>query len=503
MNFKRSAVGAVAAAAFAVGASVTPVMSPGPAPAHAQAAGTVTVNLVDSVGPDWFTRVGDRTVTLERISGIDPYDGRQLAALDVPALKKTDPGRFSTAATGRTSGGTAELATDPGVYLLSVADDSYLTGEGADRRVFFSPIVVVVRPGDGGQTVTPKAQMLGINVDPLTACNTPQWREAAAPGTYVEYDFTATVPNVSTDETIGSYALELVLSPGHTVLWESSDPAVMLTAAGPTTPTPKAGSVSDQAALGPQAAAPHVFTAVSAPDVRVVTADRANDPATRLAAPVVTVRGAGETLAFEENRDYTVKKAGADSATFELTDRGLEELARLRAADAGTQVDIWVPVRANDKGPWGGGPVRDVVLGDLTTTARLTTDGMGHDRAPVTVEHINHVNVVKRGACFTSSSTATSVPQASASTATPGQGPTSTVTSTVGAPDPGGGTNGRTPGGDSDNGAPDTSGGNGIRNLASTGAAVIGVTILGALLILLGFLLRRRRDDEEDNGSDE
>lgn len=500
MNFKRSAVGAVAAAAVAVGASVTPVMSPGPAPAHAQAAGTVTVNLVDSVGPDWFTRVGDRTVTLERISGIDPYDGHQLAALDVPALKKTDPGRFSTTATGRTSGGTAELAADPGVYVLSVADDSNLTGDNSDRRVFFSPIVVVVRPGDGGQTVTPKAQMLGINVDPLTACNTPQWREAAAPGTYVEYDFTATVPNVSTDGTIGAYALELVLSPGHTVLWEPNDPAVMLTAAGPTTPTPKAGSVSDQAALGPGEAAPYVFTAVSTPDVRVVAADRANDPAARLASPVVTVRGAGQTRAFEENRDYTVKKAGADSASFELTDRGLMELARLRAVDAGTHVDIWVPVRANDKGPWGGGPVRDVVLGDLAAAARLTTDGMGHDRAPVTVEHINHVNVVKRGACFTSSSTATSAPSASASTATPGKGPTSTVTSTVGAPDAGGGTNGRTPGGESDNGAPGNGGGNGIRNLASTGAAVIGVTILGALLILLGFTLRRRRDDEEDKG---
>lgn len=499
MNFKRSAVGAVAAAAFAVGASVTPVMSPGPAPAHAQAAGTVTVNLVDSVGPDWFTRVGDRTVTLERISGIDPYDGRQLAALDVPALKKTDPGRFSTAATGRTSGGTAELATDPGVYVLSVADDSNVTGDNADRRVFFSPIVVVVRPGDGGQTVTPKAQMLGINVDPLTACNTPQWREAAATGTYVEYDFTATVPNLSTDGTIGSYALELVLSPGHTVLWEPEDPAVMLTAAGPTTPTPKAGSVSDQAALGPGEAAPHVFTAVSAPDVRVLAADRADNPATRLEAPKVTVRGAGERLAFEENRDYTVKMAGADSASFELTERGLEELARLRAADASTQVDVWVPVRANDKGPWGGGPVRDVVLGDLAATARLATDGMGYDRAPVTVEHINHVNVVKRGACFTSTSTATSVPPASASTAAPGQGPTSTVTSTVGAPDTGDNSNGGPQSGDSANGAPDT-GGNGIRNLASTGAAVIGVTILGALLILLGFLLRRRRDDEEDNG---
>lgn len=498
MNFTRSAVGAVAVAAVAVGASVTPVTSPGPAPAHAQAAGTVTVNLVDSVGPDWFTRVGDRTVTLERISGIDPYDGHQLAALDVPALKKTDPGRFSTVATGRTSGGLAELSAEPGVYVLSVADDSNVTGDNADRRVFFSPVVVVVRPGGGGQTVTPKAQMLGINVDPLTACNTPQWREAAAPGTYVEYDFTATVPNVSTDGTIGSYALELVLSPGHTVLWEPDDPAVMLTAAGPTTPTPKAGSVSDQAALEPGEAAPHVFTAVSAPDVRVLAADRANNPAARLEAPTVTVRGAGETLAFEENRDYTVKKAGADSASFELTDRGLMELARLRAADAGTHVDIWVPVRANDKGPWGGGPVRDVVLGDLAATARLTTDGMGYDRAPVTVEHINHVNVVKRGACFTSTSTATSVPPASASTAAPGQGPTSTVTSTVGAPDAGDSSNGGTQGGDSDNGAPDT-GGNGIRNLASTGAAVIGVTVVGALLILLGFLLRRRRDDEDDN----
>lgn len=500
MNFKRSAVGAVAAAAVAVGVSVTPVMSPDPAPAHAQTEGTVTVNLVDSVGPDWFTRVGDRTVTLERISGIDPYDGHQLAALDVPALKKADPGRFSTTATGRTSGGLAELSAEPGVYVLSVADDSNVTGDSADRRVFFSPIVVVVRPGDGGQTVTPKAQMLGINVDPLTACNTPQWREAAAPGTYVEYDFTATVPNVSTNGTIGSYALELVLSPGHTVLWEPDDPAVMLTAVGPTTRTPKAGSVSDQAARGLGESAPVVFTAVDAPDVRVLAADRANNPAARLAAPTVTVRGAGETLAFEKNRDYTVKKAGADSASFELTDRGLSELARLRAADAGTHVDVWVPVRANDKGPWGGGPVRDVVLGDLAATARLTTDGMGHDRAPVTVEHINHVNVVKRSACFTSPSTATSVPPASASTATPGQGPTSIVTSIVGAPDAGGGTNGRTPGGDSDNGAPETGGGNGIRNLASTGAAVIGVTILGALLILLGFLLRRRRDDEENNG---
>ncbi|WP_407919368.1 LPXTG cell wall anchor domain-containing protein [Corynebacterium urinipleomorphum] len=69
-----------------------------------------------------------------------------------------------------------------------------------------------------------------------------------------------------------------------------------------------------------------------------------------------------------------------------------------------------------------------------------------------------------------------------------------------GAPDAGGSTNGRTPGGGSDNGAPDTGGGKRSRDLASTGAAVIGVTILGALFILLGFLLRRRRDDEDDNG---
>lgn len=505
MNLKRSAAGAIAAAAFTVGAAVAPVMSLAvhPAPAHAQAAGNVTVNLADSVGEEWFTRIGDRTVTLERIDGVDPDNGAQLKDLDIPKLKNTEPGKFTPAATARTSGGTASLDVEPGVYLLTVADDTNVTGDNADRRVFYSPIVVVVRPGDGAQTVTPKAQVLGINVDPLTACNTPAWREAAAPGTYVEYDFTASVPNLSTDGTIGGYSLELTLSPGHTVLWEPNDPAVMLTAKGPTTPSPLAAAQA--APLSAGRGSEGVFAAVDKRNVQVLAADRKDEPTTKLEAPKVTVRGAGETLAFEENRDYTVKKDGADTAAFSLTERGLKELARLRAADAATQVDVWVPVRANDKAPWGGGPVRDVVLGDLAATARLTTDGMDHDRAPVTVEHIDHVNVVKRAACFTedssSSTTSTSVPApTSSSSSDESPGPTSTVTTTVGVPG-----DGSASGGDNNasGGAAESGDGNGegIRNLASTGAAVVGVTIAGALLILFG-LLMRRRDDEDDNEQD-
>lgn len=505
MNLKRSAAGAIAAAAFTVGAAVAPVMSPAahPAPAYAQAAGNVTVNLADSVGEDWFARIGDRTVTLERIDGVDPNNGEQLKDLDIPKLKNTEPGKFSAAASARTSNGTASLDVEPGVYLLTVADDTNVTGANADRRVFYSPIVVVVRSGDAAQTVTPKAQVLGINVDPLTACNSPEWREAAAPGTYVEYDFTASVPNLSTDGTIDAYSLELTLSPGHTVLWEPNDPAVMLTAKGPTTPTPLAATQAAPLTAGK--GSERVFAAVDKRNVHVLAADRKDEPASKLEAPKLTVRGAGETLNFEENRDYTVKKDGADTATFSLTERGLKELARLRAADAATQVDVWVPVRANDKAPWGGGPVRDVVLGDLAAIARLTTDGMDHDRSPVTVEHINHVNVVKRAACFTESSSSTTSTSVSAPTSSSSSdestGPTSTVTTTVGAPGDGSasGGNGTAPGGDDSGGSEGSDGGGGIRNLASTGAAVVGVSIAGALLILLGLLLRRRRDDEDDN----
>lgn len=510
MNIKRSAAGAaLAAAAFTAGAAVTPVLSPAvhPAPAHAQAAGNVTVNLVESVGQEWFDRIGDRTATLELIEGVDPDNGQQLQDLDIPKLKSSDPGKFTEAATGRTSGGTATFDVAPGVYLLTVADDSNVTGDDADRRVFYSPIVVVVRSGDGGQTITPKAQMLGITVDPLTACNSPEWREAAAPGTYVEYDLTASVPNLSTDGTIGTYSLDLTLSPGHTVLWEQGDPAMELTAAGPTKPKAQAAAPADgKAAAG-------VFTAVDKPNVQVLAASRTEEPATKLEAPKVTVRGAGETLEFTENRDYTVKKSGADSASFALTENGLKELARLRASDAATQVDVWVPVRANEKGPWGGGPVRDVILGDLAATVRLTTDGMDHHRAPVTVEHLNHVNVVKKKACFTADGSPTTTPSApsspSTSVSTPDSedGPTSTVTTTVTAPDAAtqggaGSDTGNSSGGQDDSGS---AGGahNGPRGLASTGAAVIGVSLVGALFILLGLFMRRRREDEGEKEDEE
>lgn|GEM_PF-737202 len=499
MNVKRSAAGALAAVAFTVGAAVAPVVSPAlhPVPAYAQAtAGNVSVNLVESVGKEWFDRIGDRTVTLERVADVDPNDPKQLKDLDIPKLKNEDPGKFAEAASGRTSGGSVTLNADPGVYLLTVADDANITGDDADRRVFYSPIVVVVPSGGGSQTVTPKAQVLGIKVDPLTACETPQWSEAAAPGTYVEYDFTASVPNLSTDGTIGSYSLDVTLSPGHTVLWEAGDPATELTATGPTRP-----KVQAAAPAGGEGEV-RVFTAVDKRNVLVLSADRAKEPVNKLEAPKVSVRGAGETLELELKRDYTLKKSGADSATVTLTDRGLKELARLRAADAGTQVDVWMPVRANEKGPWGGGPVRDVVLGDLSATVRLTTDGMDHNRAPVTVEHVNHVNVVKREACFKAgASPSTSPSENSPSTPGSGDGPASTVTTTVQAP--GGSTEGQpsAPGSDagkkgesgSSNGSQDTP-----RGLASTGAAVIGVSLAGALFILLGLFMQRRRRDEDE-----
>lgn len=523
MNFKRSAAGALTAAVFTVGAALAPTLSPAlhPAPAHAQAAGNVTVNLAETVGQDWFSRIGDRTVALERIEGIDPNNGRHLSGLNIPKLKKTDPGKFTAAASARTSGGVATFDVGPGVYLLTVADDTNTSADDADRQLFYSPVVVVVRPGDGGQTVTPKAQMLGVRVDPLTACETPEWREATAPGAYVEYDFTASVPTLSTDGTISTYSLDLILSPGHTVLWESGAPAMELTAAGPTRPSVRA------AALPGGGETVRVFAAVDKRDTRVLAADPKNNPATKLEAPKVMVRGAGETLELEKGRDYTLKMSGADSASFTLTDRGLQDLARLRAADAGTHVGVWLSVRANEKGPWGSGPVRDVVLGDLAATVRLTTDGMGPDRAPVAVEHVNHINVVKHSACYgsttpTKSSTTAAPTPGSGDGPSSSEGPSSTVTTTVGRPgndstgsagDPsGGGAAGGASDSESEKGsiaggaADDGSGtgdraGDGIRNLASTGAAVMGVSAVGALLILLGLIMRRRRDDDETQHS--
>lgn len=521
MNFKRSAAGALTAAAFTVGAALAPTMSPAlhPASAHAQAAGNVTVNLAETVGQDWFSRIGDRTVALERIEGIDPNNGRQLDGLDIPKLKKADPGKFTTAASARTSGGVTTFDVGPGVYLLTVADDTNATADDADRQVFYSPVVIVVRPGDGGQTVTPKAQILGVHVDPLTACETPEWREATTPGTYVEYDFTASVPNLSTDGTISTYSLDLVLSPGHTVFWESGAPAMELTAAGPTRQSVRA------AGLPGGGEAVRVFAAADKRDTRVLAADRKKNPATKLEAPKVMVRGAGETLELEKGRDYTLKLSGADSASFTLTDRGLKELARLRAADAGTHVDVWVPVRANEKGPWGSGPVRDVVLGDLAATVRLTTDGMGPDRAPVTVEHVNHINVVKHNLCYGStttpakSSTTTAPAPGSGEGPSSSEGPSSTVTTTVGRPGDdstgsagvpwvggaaGGASDSESEKGESAGGATDDGrgtgdrAGDGIHNLASTGAAVIGVSAAGALLILLGLIMRRRRKDDDE-----
>lgn len=462
----RARVAAACAAAF---------LACAPAPAFA-ADGQIRVDLKESVGAEWFERIGDRDVELALVDDTSPTPD-DLQALDIPALKRNAPERLQPVATKTTSGGTVDFGgLEVGVYLVSVADNP----DTQDALVSYAPFVVAVTSDRQAQVVALKAQELGITVDPLTACNTPEWRDAAAPGTYVEYDFVSTVPNLSTDGTLSTYALTLEFSRGHTVQWDNDGPRSVL-------------------AQGHQALR---FDAAAATTTHTVPGTaRKDQPVEKLRAPRLAVRGAEESVVLTSGTDYTEGQHGNDEATFTLTEKGLATLARLKALDPATTVETWVPAKANTTQPWGNGPVRNATLGDLTATATLTADGMDATRAPVKVRHVNHINVVGRGKCFDAVAATTTVtdreesPETSTETSTARatvtdivtrettreDGSTATVTETVVRKDGGGS-------------------GSSIRervgDLASTGAGVIGITGLAVLLIILGLILRRRNGEE-------
>lgn len=452
----RARVAAACAAAF---------LACAPAPALA-ADGQIRVDLKESVGAGWFERIGDREVELSLIDDTSPTPG-DLQALDIPALKRNAPERLQSVATKTTTGGRVDFSgLGAGVYLVSVADNP----DTQDKRVSYAPLVVALTADDGTQAVAPKAQELGISVDPLTACNTPEWRDAAAPGTYVEYDFVATVPNLSTDGTLDAYELALEFSRGHTVQWENDGPRSVL-------------------ALGAQ---PLRFDA-AASTTAIPGTTRKQQPVNKLSAPKLTVHGAGESIDLTRGTDYDERQVGNGEARFTLTAEGRDKVARLKSLDAATTVETWVPAKANTEKPWGSGPVRNTTLGDLEATATLTADGMDATRAPVTVQHVNHINVVERGKCFDTAAGATTPAAATATDSatvtevithetTRADGPTATVTETA---------------------VRKAGGGNGssirerVGDLASTGAGVIGITGLAVLLIILGLILRRRNGEED------
>lgn len=435
-----------------------------PAPALA-ADGQIRVDLKESVGAEWFERIGDREVELALIDDTSPTPD-DLQALDIPALKRNAPERLQPVATKTTAGGTADFGgLETGVYLVSVADNP----DTQDTRVSYAPFVVAVTPGNNSQVVAPKAQELGISVHPLTACNTPEWRDAAAPGTYVEYDFVSTVPNLSTDGTLGTYELALEFSRGHTVQWEDNKPRSVL-------------------ALGAQ---PLRFDAAAA-TTTVTGAARSDQPVNKLSAPTLSVHGAGENVDLARGTDYDERLVGNDEARFTLTAAGRSKVARLKSLDPATTVEAWVPSKANADKPWGSGPVRNTTLGDLEATATLTADGMDATRTPVTVRHVNHINVVERGKCFEAAAGETTAAATVTDSATVTEVITHETTRTDGSTVTVTETAVRKAGGGSGSSIRER-----VGDLAYTGAGVIGIAGLAVLLIILGLILRRRNGEED------
>lgn len=497
----RKAGVAVAAALLAGSAALAPA-APSPAPAVAAEAGQIRVDLKASVGEDWFAQIGDRAVTLELISGVNPR-ADELEALDVPALKRDEPGRFVPVKTVTSEAGVATFTgLANGVYLVSVADAQ----APADKRVSYAPFVVPITQGQPAREVAPKAQQVGVSVDPLTACNTPEWKDAAAPGTYVEYDFTSTVPNLSTDGTLGTYEIALEFSKGHTVQWAEGNTRSVI-AGGAGAASPRALTFDAAAARVTLQAQP--VAAPSAPS----TTPRKDAPVEKLETPRLSIRGAGRTVRLEKGADYTGTQNGNNSATFALTDQGRAKLAELKAADPATTVETWVPAKANDTAPWGT-PARDNVLGELDATASLLADGMDETRTPVRTEHTSHINVVDRPKCFGPAAATTAVTETATEPAgvtevitheTTGAGgaPTTVTETAVRGAGPGpGGAGGSGTGASGADGSGTNAGGQSAREraaaLASTGAGVIGITLVAALLIALGLWLRRRDDGDEE-----
>lgn len=451
--------GTAAAALLALAAPVAlPVVTPA---AYAQETGTITVDLVESVGADWFSEIGDRDVVLRRIDGIDPTTAAgqaKLGELDIPALVRGGA-QFEQVDRATTAGGKAQFTgVAQGVYLVETLDSAGTR----DARVSYSPAVVAVAPGSASGTIAPKAQVLGAAANPVTACTAPGWLDASAPGTYLEYDYAFNVPNPSTDGTISSYEVSFTFSPGHTVQWDAE-------------------------------------TSTSAPWWRALIPESRNDGAVvKLTRPTLTLVGAGKSTELREGADYTIDVQGNDNATFTLTADGRQALADVRAVDPNTRLEVHVPALTNSTGPWGT-VSRGEVLGTLETTATLRTDGMDALRTPVEVSHTSHVNVISRRACVVNpgsdggsgapggSTGGSGAPGSSGSGATGGEGQPEQPSQ------PGQSSAGDVAGSDGQRG-----GGAGQRSgLASTGAGVLGITGIALLLIALGVVMRRRDRKEE------
>ena len=487
------------AAAAALLAFAVPVALPAATPAaFAQVTGTIAVDLVESVGKDWFTDIGDREVVLRRVEGIDPTTAAgqsQLEQLDIPALVREGT-QFPEVDRATTSGGKAEFTgVAEGVYLVETLDSP----DTRDGRVSYSPAVVVVVSGSLSRSVAPKAQVLGAASTQNTACNSPSWLDAAAPNTYVEYSYVFNAPNPGTDGSIGTYEVFIEFSRGHTVQWES-EPVQL-----------RAAQASRAGVVHVEATAEHVTLAAPKPWWRVLIPERTqSSEAVKLSRPTLTLIGAGETTQLVEGTDYTVEVAADNRATFTLTEAARRELAAARQVDPNTRLELRVPAKANASGPWGS-VSRGEVLGTLESTALLRADGMDALRTPVEVENTSHVNVVNRTACFlndgdggssggTGGDGSTDGTAGNGGTGVPGAGEGDTGSGAESGTGSGSGAGESGQVGGKKSGAEGQAGGqkSGSRTgLASTGASVLGITGIALLLILLGLAMRRRNREEE------
>lgn len=425
-------------------------------------ASDVHVDLTESVGAEWFGKIGDRKLVLSRINGVSTRD---LPALDVPRLLKDSPKDFVRIDEALTADGKATFrGVKPGVYLIDIADNP----GSQDPSVSYAPFVIAIT-GDGEEhRVELKAQVLNVSMIPRTSCLVPGEHYAVAPGGVVKYEISAATPNTSTDGSIGHYRLTTELSDMHEAQEGDTDPAQ-----------------------------PEPATYVEVESVRLV--------------------GAGEVLELDA-KSYTVEKKKG-SVTIELKKEALDKLAQLRELDPNTAVKVTLRSQA-----------RQDATGELRATTTLATDGMDAQRGEVEASASANVPIYKFESCFppSESSTTTSKPtpavtqhtepepSASApSTSRPSAEPEEPGSSQPrperpsdipGFPTPSdedGHTGPLTP----QEGDPETSDeprehGGIVSSLASTGASVIGVTVLAVLLILVGIiLLIRRRDDEEDSAT--
>ena len=208
----------VVAASLLTGLAAQPLVAPSfdtgeTAVAAAQTlngrASDVHVDLTESVGAEWFGKIGDRKLVLSRINGVGTKD---LPALDVPRLLKDSPEDFVRIDEALTADGKATFrGVKPGIYLIDIADNP----GSQDPSVSYSPFVIAIT-GDGEEhRVELKAQVLNVSIIPRTSCLVPGEHYAVAPGGVVKYEISAATPNTSTDGSIGHYRLTTELSDMH------------------------------------------------------------------------------------------------------------------------------------------------------------------------------------------------------------------------------------------------------------------------------------------------